>query len=295
MNFGMKILVTGATGFIGNHLVRKLQGAHEVFALTRGQPSPDGPNEVIWVEQNLSEPLDYSRLPQKLDVVIHLAQSKFYKDFPERAEDIFAVNVNSTFNLLEYARKAKAERFIFASTGGVYGYSYEKFVETDPVSPLNFYFSSKYIAELLIGNYQQFFHTAVLRLFFAYGAGQARTMLVPSLVGSVLSDNPIVLYGTDGLRINPVHVGDVVEAIRQTLRLEGHHLINLGGPQVLSLREIGHIIGKRLGREPSFKVCDGQEPRDLVCDVTKMVALLGEPQVVFSEGVIEVCREAKEE
>lgn len=285
----MKILVTGATGFIGNHLVHKLQADHEVFAITRSRPPRDKSDKLIWIEQNLGQPLDYSRLPQSVDVVIHLAQSKFYKDFPEQAKDIFSVNVNSTFNLLEYARRVGAERFIFASTGGIYGYSYEKFVETDPVSPLNFYLSSKYIAELLIANYQQFFHTTVFRLFFVYGIGQPQTMLIPRLVHSVLLGKPVMLQGHEGIQINPVHVADVVSAFQTALELTGNNLINLGGPQVLSLRQICQMIGEQLKREPLFEIRGEPEPGHLIGDVTKARALVGGPQVSFFEGIIEVC------
>jgi UDP-glucose 4-epimerase len=288
----MRILITGAGGFIGNRLLRALHLNHQVWALSRRRPTPATPAEVQWIEQDLTLPLDYSRLPDKVDVVIHLAQSKFYKDFPDRADDIFAVNVSSTYRLLEYARRVKAQRFIFSSTGGVYGYSYEKFVETDPVSPLNFYLSSKYMGELLIANYQQFFDTTVFRLFFVYGAGQAETMLIPRLVNSVISGRPLILQRYDGIQINPVHVSDVVNAFERTLSLEGHHLMNLGGPQVLSLREIGKFIGAELNREPLFEVRDDLEPGHLIGDLTKVRDLLGAPQVSFQNGVVEVCQEA---
>src|SRR6185503_3720649 len=217
----MKILVTGATGFIGSHLVRRLETEHEVYALVRKRPPHAQVSKAQWIEQNLSEPLDHSLLPQQLDAVLHLAQSKFYKDFPEQAKDIYRINVQSTFEFLEYARKAGVKRFIFTSTGGLYGHSYEKFVETDPVNPLNFYFSSKYIAELLLGNFQQFFHTTVFRLFFVYGTGQTPTMLIPRLVRSVLAGEPITLEGDEGLRINPIPVSDVITSFERALSLEG--------------------------------------------------------------------------
>lgn len=289
----MKVLITGAAGFIGNHLVGKLRDKHELFALSQRQSLEQSADRTIWIEQNLNNPLDYSRLPTSVDAVIHLAQSKFYKEFPEQAKDIFSINVNSTFNLLEYARRAGVKQFIFASTGGIYGYSYEKFVETDSVNPINFYLSSKYIAEILVANYQQFFDAIVFRLFFVYGAGQKPTMLIPRLVSSVMSGMPVTLQGSKGILINPIHVSDVVDAINHALELEGTHLINLGGPQVLSLREIGDIIGKQVGRAPLFTVESDSEPHHLIGDISKMKELLGAPSVPFSDGIVEVCNEMK--
>ena len=137
----------------------------------------NGQRPVIGVEQRMRGAV----AAVGFDTVIHLAQSRHYRQFPERADDIFAVNVKSTFQLLDYARRAGAGRFLHASSGGVFGYSYEKFVETDPVNPLNFYLSSKYCAELMVGNYRDYFLTIVLRFFFAiplaaaigYGMGRA--------------------------------------------------------------------------------------------------------------------------
>ncbi|MGQ0761920.1 MAG: NAD-dependent epimerase/dehydratase family protein [Acidobacteriota bacterium] len=289
----MRILVTGATGFIGGHLARQLQAEHEVYALTRKSPShPDAPalSEVRWIEQDVTAPLNRSRLPPRLDAILHLAQSEFYKQFPTQARDIFEVNTQSTLHLLEYGREAGISRFVYASSGGVYGFREEGFIETDPVNPLNFYLSSKYCAELLIANYQQFFRTVVLRLFFVYGEGQSSSMLIPRLIDSVAAGRPIVLQGQDGIRINPTYVGDAVAAFERGLTLEGSQLINVAGPEVLSLREIGEIIGRQLGCAPVFNVQPDQEPTHLVGDLAKMKTLLGGPHVTFVEGVARVCR-----
>lgn len=238
-------------------------------------------------------PLDYSQLPTSIDAVIHLAQSRFYKQFPERAEDIFDINVGSTFQLLDYARRAGAKRFLFTSTGGIYGSGLRAFVETDAARPTNFYLSSKHIAEQMVDSYSQFFHTTLFRLFFVYGAGQAEAMLMPSLVRSVLVGKPLILQGGDGILINPVHVSDVVRALELALELDGHQLFNLAGAEVLSLREIGNIIGAELGREPVFEVREEEPPSHLIADITRMHELLVEPRVSFREGVKEVCRMAE--
>lgn len=290
----MRILLTGATGFIGSHLAQRLQTRHEVFALAR-HPAPDKLPQVRWIEQDMTAPLDYNLLPGQLDAIIHLAQSKFYKQFPEKAADIFGVNTESTLRLLEYGREVGVSRFIYSSSGGVYGVRDEGFMETDPVNPSNFYLGSKYCAEVLIANYRQFFDTIILRLFFVYGAQQSPTMLIPKLVNAVAYGIPIELQGNHGIRINPAYISDAVNGLERSLELEGSHLINLGGPQVLSLREIGEIIGTKLGLKPLFKVHADQKPEYIIGDVTKMKALLGGPSVSFSDGVMEVCREFERE
>lgn len=290
----MKILITGAAGFIGRRLVDRLQMEHEVTALARNATNSSSTREVRWIGQDLTQPLNMSSMPTRVDVVIHLAQSRFYKDFPGKAEDIFKVNVEAAFRLLEYSRKAGARRFIFASTGGVYGHGHEGFSETDPVRPSNFYLSSKYITELLLANYQTFFDTLIFRLFFVYGTGQSPSMLIPRLIRSVIMGTPITLQGPDGILINPIYISDVIDALCRSLELEGNHLINLAGPQVLSLREISNVIGDKIGRAPLFTLTRESEPYHLMGDITKMKELLGPPQVTFSEGIAVVCSEMEQ-
>src|SRR5262245_61485639 len=122
----MKIVLTGGTGFIGRNLLNHLCPRHEVFVLARRGSVWPSPARACWIEQDLARAVEVSRLPSPIDAVIHLAQSSLYKQFPDKAEDIFQINVESTFRLLEYARRASAKSFLFASTGGVYGQSYEK-------------------------------------------------------------------------------------------------------------------------------------------------------------------------
>jgi UDP-glucose 4-epimerase len=105
----MRILVTGAAGFIGRRLVQNLTRQHEVFGLSRRPSSP-----AQSIQMDLSVGVDTAALPQRIDVVVHLAQSEYFREFPERADHIFAVNVESTFRLLEYARRAGASRFVLA-------------------------------------------------------------------------------------------------------------------------------------------------------------------------------------
>ena len=285
----MKILITGAAGFIGGHLIDHLASSHEVHAVAR-QPLPT--SEVHWIRHDLTQPLEQANLPKTIDAVIHLAQSRYYREFPDHANDIYAVNVHSTFMLLEYARKSGAKHFVIASSGSVYGYRDDPFKETDSAAPSNFYATSKYMGEMLVSNYKRFFHTVTCRLFFVYGVRQNPNMLIPRLIHSVNHSNPITLQGQDGMRINPIHISDAIEALTQTLTLEGDHVINVGGAQVLTLREISNIIAECEGREPVFTIQNDVKPNHLIGNTAKMHALLHVPRMSFSEGVIPLCLEA---
>ncbi len=279
----MRVLVTGANGFIGRRFVETHAADHELFALARAA-GPDVPG-VEWIAHDLVEPLTAAALPDRVDAVVHFAQSRRYREFPEGARDVFDVNTRSTLELLEYARAAGAHSFVFPSTGGVYGYSYEHFAETDPVSPLNFYFSSKYCAELLIANYQRFFKTLVLRLFFVYGPGQDR-MLIPTLIERVVTGEVVTIEGNPGLRINPIYVDDAVRVFTSALELAGSGLFNVAGDETVTITELVELIGAVADRKPSVQHTHAPSGGDLLGDNGQMHDVLGVvPEVPLREGL----------
>src|SRR5688572_18391351 len=170
---------------------------HELFCLTQQGGALPHHAHVHAIAQNLAGPIDPSRLPASVDAIIHLAQSRHFRKFPEQARDIFAVNTAATAQLLEYGRQAKVRTFLLASSGGVCGYLPRPIVETDPAQPNNFYLASKYAAECLVNAYAEYFATVTLRYFFVYGEGQ-RSMFMPGMVERVLKGNPVILFGKTG-------------------------------------------------------------------------------------------------
>jgi UDP-glucose 4-epimerase len=277
----MRILVTGATGFVGGHLLPSLAERHEVFALTRSAPT-EGGEGVTWVEQDLAQPLE--NLPEQIDAVIHLAQSKRYREFPEGAPDMFDVNVQSTFRLLEYARAAGAQAFVLASTGGVYGGGAEPFAEDGPKLITGFYPASKWSAEALAAGYESAFATVVLRFFFVYGPGQTG-MLVPNLIEKVRSGDELTVQGEQGLRINPIHVRDAVEVFEPALDLGRSDVFNVAGGETVSIRGLIGVIEETLGVEAVIRHTDGS-PEDLIGANEKMKDVLGvTPRVSLAEGI----------
>jgi UDP-glucose 4-epimerase len=277
----MRILLTGAAGFIGRHALARLDGEHEVCPLVR--EAPDASRG--WIEQDLTQPLNRSLLPKRIDAVIHLAQSHRYREFPEGAEDVYAVNVDSTFRLLEYARGAGARTFLLASTGGIYGYSYEALLETAPANPLNFYLTSKHVAESLLVNYQTLFQTVVFRFFFVYGRGQG-PMLVPTLVEKVRKGDQISIAGRPGQRINPIHVGDAVEAFLPALELGRSDVFNIAGEEVVSIRELVGVIEQATGEPAHVRHISPGHEGDLIGDNSRMKEVLGvHPGTSLLEGI----------
>ena len=277
----MRVLVTGASGSIGSRLVERLAPANQVFALARGGgPELEG---VEWIRLDLSHPLDPAALPAKVDAVAHLAQSDRYRDFPDGAMDLFAVNVQSTAALLDYARGAGAGSFVLASTGGCYETSPDPVSEDAPLAMPGPYFRSKRMAELLVENYAGEFGGGILRLFFAYGPGGK--LLVSRLASQLLAGEEIVIEGDPGMSMNPIYVDDAAAALQAALGLSEQTVVNVAGDEVVRVRELVERLAQALGREARIQA-GGDSPGDLVADTSRMRSLLGvRPEVDLDRGL----------
>ena len=282
-----KIIISGATGLIGSALVEALAPDWEVHGISRKA----GPNRAVnWHELDLSSPADFGNMPRAPGAFVYLAQSEFFREFPQHSCDVFQVNTFNLLKALDYARVSGCRMFVFASSGGVYGSGTgaELMSEEIPIPAhrgLGFYLSTKLCSEIIAQNYAPYFNLVILRYFFVYGPGQRQSMLIPRLIRRVREGQPILLVGEEGTQVNPIHVSDAVAATKRALDLSGSHTVNVGGPEVLSLREIGRLIGEAVGREPTYTVDTSVSPGNLVGDITRMRELLVEPDVRFSEGV----------
>ena len=279
MNDKKSVLVTGATGLLGTFVLRSLIKKFEVSALVRSYPESPFLG-VKYVIADLESAIDISLLPSKLDVIIHLAQTPKFREFPETARDIFSVNVSSTAQLLDYAKSANVKHFIYASSGGVYGAGSHAFKENSAISSLGqlgYYLGSKACGEILVQSYVSLFQVTIIRPFFIYGPGQNRGMLMPRLMDSVESGTPISLHGSDGIRVNPIHVEDACAAVLGVLGQKVSATYNIAGPDILSIRQIAEAMGDYFGNKPIFQQAEG-EPKDLIADIAVMKSKLYSPR-----------------
>jgi UDP-glucose 4-epimerase len=262
----MRVLVTGAGGFVGRHLVPRLVSAHEVIALVRRTPDPALDGATI-IQADLGSPRLDAVLPDNVDAVVHLAQA--YVTFPEHAGEIFAVNAGSTQRLADWARDHGVRRFILASSGSVYAPAPQPLREDDPAQPLSFHPATKLIAEQVLAYYEDAMDVVRLRLFAPYGPGQTDRM-IPRLTATIGAGRPVRLSRGGEPRLNPIHIDDLVGVISQSIAGAGAPVVNIAGPRAVSVAEIAEIIGGALGRRPTFEAHDVDPPGDLVADTTLM-------------------------
>jgi UDP-glucose 4-epimerase len=276
----VKVLVSGATGFVASHLIPALVvSGHDVVAA--GHDPARIPGDATALELDLAAH-DWPTLPEA-DAVVHLAQANV--PFPEGANALFAVNVAATQRLLEHARRTGARRFVLASSGSVYGTSARPLTEESPLAARDFYSATKVAAERFTQAYEQHFGVAILRLFVPYGPGQARRML-PRLVERIRSGEPIQLNREGRPRMNPIYVDDVAQVVLRALDgAESFGVVNVAGDDVTDIRGVSELIGQLLGIEPRFEPSDA-DVGDIVADNTALHALLGGARLVpLREGV----------
>jgi UDP-glucose 4-epimerase len=276
----MRVLVTGAAGFVASHLIPALAAAgHDVYAVDR---------DAARVSALPATPLewDLSQLRPDLpevDVAIHLAQANV--PFPEEARTLYAVNVGSTVELLDHCRRCGAERFLYASSGSVYGFGRSPFAEIDSPSGADFYAVSKLSGELAVQAFAPFFSTFVARLFVPYGPGQ-HSRMIPRLIDRVRSGEPVTVNQGGHPRMNPMYIDDVVRVFLAALELEGHQLVNVGGDEAAGIDDLAALIGEAVGREPVLEQADGGAPGDIVGDTTRLHELLDlRPLTPLREGL----------
>jgi len=285
----MNILVTGANGLLGRNLVEILSKEHKIYALIRNKNKLNfAINKNIYLIENDLVNIDLGVLPKDVDVVYYLAQSDRFREFPEGVDDIITVNILAPNILAKWSIKNGVRKFIYTSSGGVYGNISEPAKEYFVINAnekIGFYLHSKLSAEMLLRNFANLFETfVILRPFFMYGKGQNKSMLIPRLIENVKNEKEIILNGKEGIKINPIYISDAANAISKVINLQGEFIINIAGNEIISLKQLCYLIGKLVNKEPIFKI-NNIKQNDLIADIEFMKKHLYSPIVNLETGI----------
>lgn len=277
----MKVLVTGGGSFLASALLPRLAAGHEVTATHAPGSAPPPIQDVDWLSLDLALPLPET-LPEAIDAVIHLAQSRRYREFPEGAVDMYEINAAATVRLLDYALRSGGRTFTYASSGSVYAPGPDPVRETDEPKPPNFYAASKLAGERALEQFRDVLIAHALRPFFIYGPKQPG-MMMRGMLNRVRAQEDVTLAGSDGIRINPVFVEDAADAVIRTLALDEPQTLNLAGPDVVSIRQIAEFAGRLLNEAPKFNA--GNSQPDLIASIERQSDVLGRPATGFEDGL----------
>jgi len=248
----MNILIVGATGYIGSFLLSFLCESHVVYATVRSLENITQDPQIHYCEVDLTTPHFELALPKEVDVIIYLAQSRYHRIFPEKAEDMYAINVNALFRILEWARKkTKVQQFIYSSTANVYEQTIEPLHEESKIGPSSFYGTTKMMGEMLLQSYASYFPCTILRLFTVYGPGQMNT-LIPILFQKVLKEETVQIYGDEGITLTPIFIKDLCKMISRVIHVKpgkNYRVFNIAGNEFFSIFEITKHLSTLLCKE----------------------------------------------
>jgi UDP-glucuronate 4-epimerase len=306
------ILITGGAGFIGSHLTRRLLARgdrvtvlddfndfydparkRQNVARLRAEPAFDARYHVEEGDIRDADRVDRLFAAGRFDAVVHLAARAGVR--PSLSEPILYEDVNciGTLRLLEAARRHGPHHFVFGSSSSVYGINTKvPFAEDDEVNlPISPYATTKRTGELLCYNYHHLygFRIACLRFFTVYGPAQRPEMAIHKFTDLLARGLTVPMYGDGSSRRDYTYVDDIVDGLIATLeRAPGFEILNLGGADTTSLKDLVLWIADELAVEPRIEYLPAQ-PGDVpitFADVSKAARLLGySPKVPIREGL----------
>ena len=298
----MKVLITGAAGFLGSHLTdRFLADGHSVIGVDNfitGHPDNiahlAGNSRFSLMRHNIST---YTSVDGPLDGVLHFASPASPVDYLEHPIQTLKVGSLGTHNALGIALAKKA-RFFLASTSEVYGdplvhpqpESY--WGNVNPIGPRGVYDEAKRFAEAMTMAYHRFHgvDTRIVRIFNTYGPRMRPRdgRVVSNFIVQALNNEPLTIYGDGSQTRSFCFVDDEIDGIYRLFNNGDSAPTNIGNPVEYTVKQLAEIVVELTGT-PSpivYKPLPEDDPKVRQPDITRARAMLGwEPKVDVREGV----------
>jgi dTDP-glucose 4,6-dehydratase len=305
----MRILITGAAGFLGSHLCDRLLGeGHEVVGMDNfitGNPNNlahlAGHDRFSFIRHDVSE---FIFVPGKMDAVMHFASPASpnpsspygYVNLPIQTMKAGALGTHNTLGVA----RAHGARFLLASTSEIYGDPLEhpqkeSYVgHVDPIGSRSVYDEAKRFAEALTMAYHRFhgLNTAIVRIFNTYGPRMHLDdgRVVPNFLQQALRREPLTIYGDGSQTRSFCYVDDLINGILRLLFSSEHEPVNVGNPTETTILEFAETINRVTENQAGTIFKPRQrgtgDPQRRRPDISRALQVLGwEPEYSLEEGL----------
>jgi dTDP-glucose 4,6-dehydratase len=297
----MRIVITGAAGFIGSHLSETLlDRGHSVIGIDNlitgdlANIAHLAGRDFVFIKHDVT---NFIHVDGPVDVVFHWASPASPIDYLEWPIPTLKVGALGTHKALGLA-KAKGARFVIASTSEVYGDPLEHpqketyWGNVNPVGPRGVYDEAKRFAEAMTMAYHRYhgLDAKIVRIFNTYGPrmrindGRA----VPNFISQALRGEDVTIFGSGSQTRSFCYVTDLVDGILRLMESNLNDPVNIGNPHEMSIEDMARLIIRMTGSSSQivFKELPTDDPKVRQPDITRAKTLLGwEPKVPLDEGL----------
>jgi dTDP-glucose 4,6-dehydratase len=305
----MRVLITGAAGFLGSHLCDRLLGeGHDVVGMDNfitGNPNNlahiAGHDRFLFIRHDVS---NFIFVPGKVDAVMHFASPASpnpsspygYVNLPIQTMKAGALGTHNTLGVA----RAHGARFLLASTSEIYGDPLEHpqkesyYGHVNPIGSRSVYDEAKRFAEALTMAYHRFhgLDTSIVRIFNTYGPRMHLDdgRVVPNFLQQALKGEPLTVYGDGSQTRSFCYVDDLVEGILRLLYSTEHDPVNIGNPTETTILEFADTINEITSNQAGTVFKPRQrgtgDPQRRQPDITRARQILQwEPKVSLEEGL----------
>jgi len=301
----MKVMITGAAGFLGSHLCdRFLADGHDVIGVDNFiTGSPDNIAHLIgnrhfqFLESDIT---NYIYIPGNLDAILHFASPASPIDYQKFPIQTLKVGAMGTHNAMGLA-KSKGARILIASTSEVYGdpevhpqvESY--WGSVNPIGPRGVYDEAKRYAEAITMAYHRYHgvDTRIVRIFNTYGPRMKPKdgRVIPAFLTQAIEGTDLTVFGKGMQTRSFSFVSDTVDGIVRLLNSDYNGPVNVGNPNEYTIKQLADIVIERYGKKSGIinKAYPQDDPKVRQPDISLARKLLGwEPKISLETGLDEV-------
>jgi UDP-glucuronate 4-epimerase len=303
-------LITGGAGFIGSHLVRALLNDKNIritiidnfdsfYPRQVKLLNTDGfemHQQVLLLDRNLDDLTSFEVqkiLPQKVDVIVHLAAKAGVRPSINDPLAYQRTNILATQMLLDFAKESGVKQFVFASSSSVYGVNKNlPWKEDEQLQPISPYAMTKLAGEMAGHVFSSLYgiRFIALRFFTVYGPSQRPDLAIHKFVKSILSGQPITMYGDGSTSRDYTYVNDIVNGVLSAINYDQSlfEIINLGNSYSVSLKDLVSSVEKVMDCKAMIDQQQEQagDVPQTFADITKAKRLLNyQPTTQLADGL----------